>query len=422
MLHRNHIGFAVSMLGAFALIRGASAGAQPPSKEDARKILGPRGGTVLVYEIDRRRKTRDYVGEGAEKLLAEMLTRRLVPNKLYEVTVRPAGKNRVEILLRAKDQRPEAKARLAEEVKRVKKLVSSTGTLEFCILANNYDDSAAIKDAKAMIANPSNKKVLEDLRDKGLPPPPPTVNGRADGKPKEFALTRLPRGSKSKVTYRWVELGEPERQTLNLNNAAKNAPGGNRAWLDMAAARDAGKAVELSWSNDPSGRKLLHGALFYSRKCTDRNLPEEVRRKKKVEYFVLARNPEIDPATAKETPAIDGSYLSAVVSEKIQGRPAIMFALNKSGAALFRNLTRKNVPSGSAEEASQVRRHLAILFDGLVMAAPTINSEIGQRGMISGNFTKEKVDTMTSILRAGALPVPLQPRPVVEITLGPASK
>src|SRR5262245_48103505 len=58
-------------------------------------------------------------------------------------------------------------------------------------------------------------------------------------------------------------------------------------------------------------QRLLEGALFYSRECKDQNLPEEEFAAKPFEYFVLARDPEIDPATGKATPRIDGSYLLA---------------------------------------------------------------------------------------------------------------
>ena len=39
-------------------------------------------------------------------------------------------------------------------------------------------------------------------------------------------------------------------------------------------------------------------------------------------------------------------------------------------------LTGANIPSGGTGEQTQVKRHLAIILDGLVMSAPTINSKI----------------------------------------------
>jgi SecD/SecF fusion protein len=302
-----------------------------------------------------------------------------------------------------------------EEVQRIKELISKVGSLEFRILANNQDDKAAIAEAKAMLA--ANKDELDIRQVKGLPPPPPTVDGRPDGKPKPFDLTTLPRGYKSKVTYSWVELGPQERKQLGLNNDAENAAGGSRTWFNMSLARGKREATEL---NDVTGKKMLQGALFYSRDCKDRNLPEEERRRKKYEYFVLARNPELDPATnyTKETPKIDGSYLVDARNQITEGRPAVSFMFNVAGGALFRDLTRKNVPSGAGEAPDQVKRHLAIILDGLVVSAPTINSEIGQHGQISGSFTAREVDALVNILRSGALPATLKTQPVSENTMG----
>ncbi|MCC6417582.1 MAG: protein translocase subunit SecD [Gemmataceae bacterium] len=308
-----------------------------------------------------------------------------------------------------------------EQVQRIKELITKIGSLEFRILANWNDDSAAIKDAEAMINNASNAADLKDRAVKGLPPPPPTVTGQPNDPPKVYELTTLPRGFKSKVTYSWVELGPQERHQLGLDNAARNEPGRGHAWQYLANRR--GKATQI----EPYGRKatdkrqfVLGGALFYSREAEDRNLPEEERRKKQLEYFVLARNPEIDPETGKETPKIDGSYLVSAASQASEGRPAVSFTFNTQGGNLFRDLTRKNVPSGAGagDESSQIKRHLAIVLDGLIQSAPTINSEIGQHGQITGNFTPREVDVLVNTLRSGALPATLKPQPVSESTMG----
>src|SRR2546430_7638247 len=52
------------------------------------------------------------------------------------------------------------------------------------------------------------------------------------------------------------------------------------------------------------------------------------------------------------------------------------------------------------------------------MSAPTINSEIRERGQIAGSFSQREVDALVNILRAGALPASLKPKPVSESTLG----
>jgi SecD/SecF fusion protein len=351
--------------------------------------------------------------------LADTLKRRLDPYGQFGITIRPAGGNRIEILLPAKGRRPDAKALPPEEVKRIKHLIAQAGSIEFRILANSSDDKQAIDEAMTLLnrGTPEVSKALEEAQVAGLPPPEPR-NGGLAGPAKDYEI-RLPRGHKSCVTYRWVEVGPQERRQLSLDDDARDDPKRDAAWKEAARAR--GKATTLS-APGTSGWRLLQGALFYSRECKDRNLPEEERRKKQFEYFVLARNPEIDPTTGKETPRIDGTYLTSAYPVRVGGRSVVAFALNAAGGNLLGELTRKNVPSGAVAQEAQVRRHLAILLDGLVVSAPTVNSEIRQHGQINGNFTAQEVDRMVNILRAGTLPVRLRPRPVAEITVEPATK
>jgi SecD/SecF fusion protein len=303
-----------------------------------------------------------------------------------------------------------------EEVQRIKELISKVGKLEFRILANKYDDEDAIKEAGNMITR--NREKLDDLAKRGEPPPAPTVEGTPDGTPKAFELTKLARGARSKVTYSWVELGRQERLQLHLDNAAQNDPGRGGSWSKLAEARANQVATTLPIPGDIAKREWLQGALFYSRECKDRNLPEEERTAKKYEYFVLARNPEIDPATGQPTPDITGDYLSSAGSTLGEGRPAVSFNFNAQGGRLFHALTEKNVPTGSGDESTQIKRHLAIILDSLVVSAPTINSAIGQSGQITGNFTPAEVKQLVDVLRAGALPATLKTQPVSESTMG----
>ena len=53
-------------------------------------------------------------------------------------------------------------------------------------------------------------------------------------------------------------------------------------------------------------------------------------------------------------------------------------------------------------------RRLAIVLDGKVISAPTINSPItGGKGIITGNFTVQTANDLALLLRSGALPAPL---------------
>jgi len=305
-----------------------------------------------------------------------------------------------------------------EEVQRIKDLVARVGSLEFRILANSTDDAKAIEDAKKLINQTAQPEELKKLGQEGRLPPAPM---NADGKP-EFYTLKLPRNQKSRVSYSWVELGKQERRQLGLDNAAQNDAKRNKFWNQMAGV-NRGKAMQLEEPSSTRGKKILQGALFYSRECKDRNLPEAERTEKKIEYFVLARNPEtINPDDLLETrltSKIDGRYLRNAYADRTGVSPAVHFTFNNTGGELFGTLTRKNVPSGEGSEETQVKRHLAIVLDGQVTSAPTINSEIRSQGQITGNFTIREVNDLVNILRGGALPASLKPQPVSESTMGP---
>ncbi len=303
-----------------------------------------------------------------------------------------------------------------EEVQRIKDLVSKVGALEFRILANEVDDAKAIEDAKKIFEEAGkNSKLLEAIdlaAQRGLPPPGPKDT---DGKLKRYEIAT--RGGPSYVTYSWVELGPQERRQLNLDNAARTDSQRSSAWHQAKNARNFASQLNYTVGNP---EKMLQGALFYSRECKDRNLPDEERRKKEIEYFVLTRDPEFEGKTSEvRKPKIDGSYLTSASSRQGEDlKPTVSFSFSPAGGALFGEITRKNVSEDTAgPDNTKLRRHLAIILDGMVMSAPTINSEIRTQGQISGNFTQKEVDSLVNILRAGRLPATLKPQPVSESTI-----
>jgi SecD/SecF fusion protein len=320
---------------------------------------------------------------------------------------------------RYKDQ---ARDLSVEEVQRIKDLVSKVGSLEFRILANDKDDGKAIEDAKKVFQdagkNPEFAAQIKKAAQDGLPPPAP--RDPETGKPKRYKIPT--RGAPSIVTYSWVELGQEERLALDLDNAARNDSTRNTGWYLAKNARDK-EALQLP-DRRSAERLLLQGALFYSRECVDRNLPEDERRNKEIEYFVLTRDPEFDQSVGGEAsevrvPKIDGSYLTNASGGPGQDlRPTVFFTFNTAGGELFGNITRKNVSETTGgPDNTKPHRHLAIILDGLIMSAPTIQSEIRTSGTISGDFTQKKVDQLVNILRAGRLPATLKQQPVSESTI-----
>jgi len=89
------------------------------------------------------------------------------------------------------------------------------------------------------------------------------------------------------------------------------------------------------------------------------------------------------------------------------GEPVVTFKLDKEGGRKFGELTRDNIG-----------RALAIVLDDQVITAPVIRGAIpGGSGEISGAFTTAEAHDLALLLRAGALPAPLDV--IEERTVGP---
>ena len=81
-----------------------------------------------------------------------------------------------------------------------------------------------------------------------------------------------------------------------------------------------------------------------------------------------------------------------------QNRPAVSFRFDPTGARKFGKATSNNVGN-----------RFAIILDDKVITAPVIRSAItGGSGVISGNFTIQEAQDLALLLRAGALPAPLE--------------
>jgi SecD/SecF fusion protein len=90
------------------------------------------------------------------------------------------------------------------------------------------------------------------------------------------------------------------------------------------------------------------------------------------------------------------------------GQPSVGLTFNDRGARLFERITRDNVG-----------RQLAIILDDIVQSAPVIEEPIsGGNAQINGNFSAAEAHDLAIVLRAGALPAPVNV--VQNMTVGPS--
>lgn len=196
------------------------------------------------------------------------------------------------------------------------------------------------------------------------------------------------------VRRRIDELGtrEPSIQRQGEDRIVVQLPGvkdpdriksllGKTAKLTFHLLDDTTSAEEAGKGRVPPGSMLLPSAE------KERGLPESYVVRKRVE--------------------VGGDMLTDSKATYADGRPVVSFRFNAAGGKKFGDATRENAG-----------KFLAIVLDDKVISAPRINEPIlGGSGIISGNFTVQQAQDLALLLRAGALPAPLQV--LEERTVGP---
>ncbi len=109
-------------------------------------------------------------------------------------------------------------------------------------------------------------------------------------------------------------------------------------------------------------------------------------------------NQVIDGVIIKKPVAVSGENLTdSRVTYDQNGMPAVTTTFNSVGARAFSKLTSENVGN-----------RFAIVLDGKILSAPVIQEAItGGHGQITGGFTLEQANDLSTMLRSGALPCEL---------------
>ena len=105
------------------------------------------------------------------------------------------------------------------------------------------------------------------------------------------------------------------------------------------------------------------------------------------------------PPGMDQTPIFSGNEIaSAAPSQDDLGRPAVSLTLKETGARLFDEYA-----------AANQGQRFAIVLDGSVMSAPTINApRFDGQAQISGSFTVEDMNNLVTVLKFGSLPLEIQ--------------
>jgi len=123
------------------------------------------------------------------------------------------------------------------------------------------------------------------------------------------------------------------------------------------------------------------------------------------DFFILLSN---TPGTAM-TGQDDWSLTATSRLSDELGRPAVGFSLDAKGAALMGQLTGGNVG-----------RQMAIVLDGELMSAPTLQAQLTSGGTITGEFSNAEYQYLLNTLGAGSIEGQLSYDPISQKTTGPS--
>ena len=392
------------------------------------------GGTILVYEVDQQReKERRNLSKGeddrggfqAEKTsekLAEAIKRRIDPDDVKNIIVRPAGEYRIEVILPTGSHRKNVEGKKnvsSADVDKIKTLIEDVGSLEFRIVANQTDDGQAFAAARDLY--PDNGPVDWETN---AAVKSPAVGGTLP-RPPESPENEPWMVHNSKARYSWVEIGPIARADLGILNKYDPAfvptPDNEetRTEYDRFLNNPTEKEQRLKrgnfWSVMADARSkntvVQHqGFMFYSRPCLNSTLSAAERQKRKFEYFILTR--------ISDRVNVDGTEVTITARSGIDSssfQPIVEFQFNNRGGQQFGEVTRANLPN----QDDGFERQLAIILNGKLISYPSIKSAISDRGQISGGFDQDYVNLIVQQLRSGALPATLKQKPVAENTIGP---
>ena len=221
------------------------------------------------------------------------------------------------------------------------------------------------------------EKELRSIRENAVDQSLETIRNRID----QFGVSEpiIQRQGREDILIQLPGIQDPERAKEII---------GKTALLEFKLVDETHSVEEALRSGPPPGMEILYG--YGAREAGGVG--------EKVPYLLEARTlmtgDTISDARVRPGSQLEGPYVELI--------------LNSAGARLFERITAENV-----------KRRLAIVLDNRVYSAPVIQERIGGgRASITGNFDIKEARDLAIVLRAGALPAPVEI--LEERTVGPS--
>ncbi len=267
-----------------------------------------------------------------------------------------------------------------KEPERVRKLLQGTASLEFWATFNNSEIFGALVEANQEVARLNAIAAA------------PAVEEGAEGAQDAVAEAETPATASDAALIDEIAASgavSPEATQTGRNDLfAKLLPMGtgiNGPVIGMAAAYDTAAVRQML--SLPQVRSLLPRELKLMWGVNPSEQMENM-----FELYAINAN------TRDGRAPLDGGVITDAVGQFGQSGSLaeVSMTMNSTGARTWANLTRDNIG-----------KSVAIVLDGYVYSAPTVNDEItGGRSQITGNFTIQQATDLANVLKSGKLPAP----------------
>ena len=220
------------------------------------------------------------------------------------------------------------------------------------------------------------EKEAQAIRDRAVQQSLTTIRNRVD----QVGVAEphiVPEGT-DRIVVQLPGIKEPERAISLI---------GRTALLEFKAVDEQGNLAEALQGKVPEGDQIL-----YERRSDERGSVSRT------------------PILLRKDPIVTGDALTAARAEIDRESRGwlVSFEFDREGARVFGDFTEKNIG-----------KRLAIVLDDVVYSAPVVRSAItGGRGQITGTFTERDASDLAIVLRAGALPAPVNI--ISNLTVGPS--
>ncbi|MEQ8265840.1 MAG: protein translocase subunit SecD [Parvibaculum sp.] len=199
-----------------------------------------------------------------------------------------------------------------------------------------------------------------------------------------------------------IEIVRRRIDELGTTEPVIQQQGTDRILVQVPGLDDPQRLKELLGQTAKMNFRLVSNAMSGQQALATRTVPSGT------EILYMADEPTI-PVLVERRIMVGGDRLVDAQPgfDQTNGQPVVNFRFDSAGGRQFGEVTRNNVG-----------RPFAIVLDDKVISAPRINEPImGGQGQISGSFTVQDANDLAILLRAGALPAPLDV--LEERTVGP---